>query len=189
MRQSPSLKASNFSASQEIPAICGTQSFISAFHFPPTVPILSQNNPVHDQISHSVNIHFNIILPLTPRYSKWSISITSLHQNPVSSLLSSICATCPAYLILLVLIIREECRTNSSSLCSLFHSHVTSSLLGRYIFLSTLFSISLSLCFPYNARDHVSNPYKTQGKIKVLYILIFIFFDCKLEDTIFCTEL
>jgi hypothetical protein len=87
------------------------------------------------------------------------------------------------------LIICEQCRSNSSSLCSLLHSHVTASLLGRIIFISTLFSKSLSLCSAYNVRYQVSNPYKTQDKIIILYILIFIFLDCKLEDTAFCTEL
>jgi hypothetical protein len=36
--------------------------------------------------------------------------------------------------------------------------------------------------------DQVSHPYKTTGKIIVLYILIFISFDSKLEEKIFCTE-
>ena len=34
-------------------------------------------------------------------------------------------------------------------------------------------------------RDQVSNPYKTTGKVIILYILIFIFSDSKLEDRIF----
>jgi hypothetical protein len=49
---------------------------------------------------------------------------------------------------------------------------VTSSLLGPNIFLSTLFSKTLSLCFSLNVRDHVPHPYRTTGKIIVLYILI-----------------
>jgi hypothetical protein len=36
--------------------------------------------------------------------------------------------------------------------------------------------------------DQVSHPYKTTDKIIVLYILIFIFLDSKLEDTSCCTE-
>jgi hypothetical protein len=34
----------------------------------------------------------------------------------------------------------------------------------------------------------VSHPYKTTGKILVLYILFFIFMNNKLEDKRFCTE-
>ena len=57
-------------------------------------------------------------------------------------LLYSIQATCPAYLSLLDMITRiifgEEYRAQSSLLCSLLHSPVTSSLLGPSILLSTL---------------------------------------------------
>jgi len=58
-------------------------------------------------------------------------------------------------------------------MCNLLHSSVTSSLLGPNILLNTLFSYILSLCSSLNKRDQVSYPYKTTGKIIVLYILIF----------------
>jgi hypothetical protein len=46
----------------------------------------------------------------------------------------------------------------------------TSSLLGPDILLSTLLSNTLSLRSSLNVRDQVSYPYKTTGKIIVLYI-------------------
>jgi hypothetical protein len=43
--------------------------------------------------------------------------------------------------------------------------------------LSYVAANTLSLCFSLNVRDQVSHPYRTTGKIIVLYILIFMFFD------------
>jgi hypothetical protein len=48
----------------------------------PPVAILSQINPVHASIPLS-RIHFNIIFPPTPRSSKWSLFLRSLHIIPV----------------------------------------------------------------------------------------------------------
>jgi len=107
-------------------------------------------------------------------------------------LFSSIRATCPGHLIIHDLSIRtiygEQHRSLSSSLCSFLHSPVTSSLLGPNILLNTLFSDTLSLRSSLNVRDQVLHPYKTIGRIIVLYILIFKFLDSKLEDKIFYTE-
>jgi hypothetical protein len=68
------------------------------------------------------------------------------------------------------------------------HSPVTSSLFGTNILLSTLFSNTLSLCSSLNARDQVTHPYRTTGKIIVFYILIFKCFDSRREDRRFWTE-
>jgi hypothetical protein len=73
-------------------------------------------------------------------------------------------------------------------LCSFLHSPVTSSLFGPNILLSTLFSNTPSLCSSLNVRDLASHPYKTTGKIIVLYILILKFFDSNREDRRFWTE-
>jgi len=80
-----------------------------------------------------------------------------------------------------------EYRSLSSSLCSFLYS-VTSSLLGTNILISNLFSNTLSLRSSLNVSDQLSHPYKTTCKIIVRCILIFVFFDSKMEDERFCTE-
>ena len=142
--------------------------------------------------SHFLKIRCNITLPSTPGSSKWTPSIRLPHQMPVCN--SPLTHTCymPPHLILPDLIARiilgEGYRSLSSSLCSFLHSPVTSFLLGSDILLSTLFSNTLSLRSPLIVSDHNSHPYKTTGPIMVLYVLIFILLDNKLEDKIFCAE-
>jgi hypothetical protein len=47
-------------------------------------------------------------------------------------------------------------------------------------------SNTLNLCSSLNVRGQVSHPYGTTGKIIVLYILIFKFFDSNREDRRYC---
>jgi hypothetical protein len=92
--------------------------------------------------------------------------------------LSPIHATCPAHLILYLvsrIIFGDEYRSLSFSLCNLLHSPVTLSLLGSNILLSTLFWNTLSLCSSLSVRDQVSHPYKTTGKIIVVYPNLCVF--------------
>ena len=144
MVQSPSWEANWFAASQEIHRILWNPKVHYRTHKrPPPVSILGQPNPVHIPTSHLLGIHPNIIHPSTPRSPQWlflpGFPTKTLH-TPLSS---PIRATCPAHLILLDFITRtilgEEYKSFSSSLCDLFHSPFTSSLLGPNILLNTMY--------------------------------------------------
>jgi hypothetical protein len=62
-------------------------------------PILSQLKPVRPIHPYLTKVLPNVILPLTPRSSQWSLAFGPPNQNP-----STMRATCPAHLILLDLI-------------------------------------------------------------------------------------
>ena len=144
-------------------------------------PGLANPVPIPTTTTHLLQIHPNIIHPSMPRSPQWSLSLRFPHQDPIRPLSSPLRATCPAHLILLDFITRtifgEEYRPFSSSLCSLLHSPVTSSLLGPNILLNTIFSNIISFLSSLAVSDQASHPYKTTGKIRVLYILIFKFLD------------
>ena len=158
MEQSPSWKADQFSASQEIPCILWNSKVHYLIHrCPPFVPILSHISPIHAPPPHVLKIHLRVILPSTPGSSKWSFSIRFPHQTVYMPLLPPLLTTCPAHHIRIDFITRtilgEEYRSLSSSLCSFLHYPVTSSLLGPNILLNTLFSNTLSLRSSLNVSD------------------------------------
>jgi hypothetical protein len=84
--------------------------------------------------------------------------------------------------VICLIIFGEEYKILSSSLYNFIYSPVTSSLFGPNILLRTLFSNTPSV------RDQVSHPYKTTGRIMVLYILTFTFLDSRREDKRLWTE-
>ena len=147
--------------------------------------------PVPDQSStcppsHVLMIHLNIILPSMPGSSKWFFSPPwkpCIHPSSIRAI-----PALPMSLFLITQIIFDEkYRSLSFSLCSFLHSPVTSFFLGPNILLSTLLSNTFVLHCSLSVSDQVSHPYKPTGKMMFLYILIFVFFSCKLEHKR-CTE-
>ena len=119
--QIPSWKANRSSAGQQVTRILWNTKVHYRIHKrPPPAPLLSQISPLHASLSH-LKVQFNIILPSTP--SKLSLSIGSLHQNP---LLVPHTPLISCYLITRK-IFGEEYRSWRYSLGSLLHSTVTSS--------------------------------------------------------------
>jgi hypothetical protein len=93
-----------------------------------------------------------------------SLSFRFPHQSSVINL-PPIRATCLAQLIVLDFMTRTSLggkhRSCNYSSLGFLHSPVTRSILCPNVFLSTLFSKTLSLCLSFNLKDGDSRPYKT----------------------------
>jgi hypothetical protein len=76
---------------KEFHAFYGTWRFITSFT---SIHHMSQIDSVHTSPPYFLKIHFNIILPSTPRSSKWPLCLRSRQQNPVrTSPVSNTCHT------------------------------------------------------------------------------------------------
>jgi hypothetical protein len=148
MVQNTSWEANWCAASQEFPRILGNPKVHCLIHkCPPSVPFLSQLNPVRNSSSHFQNI----ILILS---SHLRLGLTSdlfpsgfTHQNPVypTPLPHTCYIPCPAHSSRTIL--GEGYKSSSSLLCSFLHSPVTLSLSSQ-IFSSTAYSQTPSAYVP-----------------------------------------
>jgi len=158
---------------------------------PPSVPILSQRNPVHDSSSH-LKIHFNL-LPFTPKSYVLPLSIRSPHQSPVCKFptphTSHVLPSPDLILLDLTtrLIFGEEYRALSSSLCKSSPLPCYLVLLRPIRLLQHPILERLQPSSFLSARDPSLTTIK-EIKITVPYILISLVLDSKLEDKIFCNE-
>jgi hypothetical protein len=91
------------------------------------VPYLSQTNSLYVPPFFYFKIHFNIILPFTPKSWQVPLSFSLTHHNPAATCLP-IRATCPANLILNFIILRtfsEQYKLRRCSLCNFLQSTVS----------------------------------------------------------------
>jgi len=159
------IEANSFSASQEISRfLCNPQISYRVQNSRPLIPVMSQSSLVYTY-SYLLKINFSIVPPSSPKSSKWNLSLRFPSPKPFLHL------SCPSYV---------PCVPPDPFSFSLDHPD--------NIFFSTLFSNILNLSFSLNMRHQVWHPHKTTDKIIVLYILISIVFDSRLEHNIFCTE-
>ena len=125
---------------KKFPAFHGTRRFITALTSVRHLSV-SWANPIQSIYTHPTSWRSVLILSAHLRLGLPSGLLPSgfLTKTLYTPIASPICATCPPHLILLDFITRTilgEKYKSFTSLCSLLHFPVTSSLLGRNILLN-----------------------------------------------------
>lgn len=112
------------------------------------------------------HIYFNIIFSPTPRPSDTFFPFRFTYQNFLS-----ISHPNPRWMP------RPSLPPwRSASLCNFLQPSITPFLLVPQILRTLSFSENFRRCYSLKTRGNVSHPYKTKGKITVLYMLIFVRF-------------
>jgi hypothetical protein len=122
------------------------------------------SHPIYLKAILILSTHLRLGFPSGPSPSGFPTNI--LH----AFLFSTIRATCHDQFILNCDYTLRRAQVMKLVLCSFRQSPVISPLFGPDILLSTLFSNTLSQCSSLNVRVQVSHPYRTTGKMIVLYM-------------------
>jgi hypothetical protein len=136
---------------------------------PPTIPILSQMNLIQKRKPCFLNVHFNIILPSTSRFSKCLFHSGYLVEILYAFFIFAMLVSCSSSHPLLY--------DRSSNMwwrlyimklliAPFLQPSVTSPVLCSHIL---LFWNTLNLYYSLDIKDHVSHPHKTTGILTNLY--------------------
>ena len=84
MEQTSSEEHSRFSASQKMPYILwNLKVHYYVYKSSPILLVLRQTNPFHTFPLYFLRIHFNIIITLIPKSTKFFLSLRTSNQNPI----------------------------------------------------------------------------------------------------------
>jgi hypothetical protein len=171
----------------KLPAFCGTGRFIIFSKRPATSPYFEPVQSIPRRRSIPWRPFFNIILLFEPQSSKWSL----YHSFPTRTLCDLSCLPYETHdpPISFFFIWSHEkylvrCTDHETPYYAVFSVPLLPHLLGPNIFLSSLFSNNLSLCFSLNLTEQVFTSIWNNGKVIILYTLIFVFFVSKWKTKI-----
>jgi hypothetical protein len=157
MEPSPSCKANTYSSSaSKIPHILWNPKVHYHVHKSlALVFILSWIDPIHTLPTKLFELQFNIILPSIPKSSIWSLSVMVFYDLCVFPPKPCICLSSLLYVphaawfdLIIQTMFGEEYKSCSSSSYSFLWSAGNSSILGLYVFFSTIVVNTQPMFFP-----------------------------------------